>query len=194
MCQESRTPDGGRQEDGFGIAYWDGQKWRVFKSLQPIWQRSEIFKKIPPTKFLVAHARSAGLVEQKGNLDYNQPYVNKDLCFVFNGLIRGVSFKTSIDGNIGAQKIFSLLQKNQSQPSAALKNTFHLLSNHSRKVEAFNVGLISQEKISLVCHYENHPEYFKLHYLKSTGRTTVCSARLNSQKWRALQRGEIIEL
>ena len=115
MCQESRTPDGGWQGDGWGIAIKyqilnsKKQKWISKKYLEPIWKDQDLFDQFPETNICAVHARSAGFPKHKGILEYNQPYIQDELCFVFNGMIRGVTLPRQLEGEIGAQKIFSFL-------------------------------------------------------------------------------------
>lgn len=60
MCERSRTTDGDRQEDGWGVAWINGKDdWQSEKSLHPIWEDKDFMSNIPSTRLLVAHARSA---------------------------------------------------------------------------------------------------------------------------------------
>src|SRR3989344_7121114 len=111
MCKMCRAPDGDWQGDGYGIASQKDGRWRLYKSLKPIWQDEDIFSKVGAVNLLVAHARSTGFPQHKGNIEFNQPYVADSLCFVFNGMIKGVRLNMPLEGKIGAQKIFSLLLK-----------------------------------------------------------------------------------
>src|SRR3990172_821723 len=83
MCQKSHAPDGDWQGDGWGIAWQEKGTWKLNKSLLPVWEDQNKFASIPPTKLFV----------------------------VFNGMIRGVQIPRVLEGQIGAQKIFSFLRE-----------------------------------------------------------------------------------
>ena len=110
MCRLSRTSDGDRQEDGWGIAYLDkNNQWQQYRSLKAIWEVQASFSNFPETKLWTTHDRSASFIDQKGNVEFNQPYIDQGYAFVFNGTVKGVKFNQPLEGQIGAQKIFSLL-------------------------------------------------------------------------------------
>lgn len=114
MCKKSLAPDGELQKDGYGIAWYDGKTWQLKKSLAPIWEEQDLFGEIPETNLLAAHARGAGFDEDRGDIDFNEPFIYGDLCFIFNGMIRGVRLNRKLEGKIGSQKLFSLI-KSQSK-------------------------------------------------------------------------------
>lgn len=197
MCQTSCTPDGDWQGDGWGVAWQETGHWQLHKSLKPIWQDSTSFQSIPPTEILVAHARSASFANQKGILEYNQPYTDGNLAFVFNGLIRGVKFNFPVPGKIGAQKIFWLLQhqfKNTSSPVSVLKNLYQLLLDSSTSLRGLNVGLAQANAITALCAYREDDNYFTLHHYRSSKFTIICSQPIGAYQYSKMQPGEIIKL
>jgi len=109
MCQRSHAPDGDWQGDGWGVAWQIDKSWKIHKSLSPIWEDLDKFSTIPQTNLFIVHARSAGFPQHKNTLEFNQPYLHNNLCFVFNGMIRGVKIQRVLGGKIGAQKVFSFL-------------------------------------------------------------------------------------
>jgi hypothetical protein len=123
MASRSRSPDGDRQADGWGVAWLDEQRgWSVRKSPNPSWTETQDFSNIPPCQILAAHVRSASFPEHKGVVEFNQPFLAGRQAFVFNGLLQGVSFPFPVEGRIGSQKIWSLLQRsiNGGGPAAGI--------------------------------------------------------------------------
>src|SRR3989344_673618 len=166
MCKMCRAPDGDWQGDGYGIASQKDGRWRLYKSLKPIWQDEDIFSKIGAVNLLVAHARSAGFPQHKGYIEFNQPYVADSLCFVFNGMIKGVRLNMPHDGKIGAQKIFSLIKLmiQKDNPETVLQKIDTLMLENSEKIEGMNIGLIQKNGIFVLCEYANNESYFGLHF------------------------------
>lgn len=202
MAATSRTPDGDWQGDGWGIAWkvqtskFKVQNWQVYKSLKPIWKDKAVFHQFPKTNLLAIHARSASFVKDKGKLEYNQPYLDKDLCFVFNGLIAGVKLTTPLAGIIGAQKLFSLLRLQLKQdPEQALTAVSTIMHSNSRTVVGMNIGLIKGRSFYVLCDYEKYRDYFSLYYYKDKDLTLVCSEKLSNilvdRKWKLMRKGEI---
>ncbi len=196
MAEKSRTPDGDRQEDGWGIAWKENRVWKEKKSLLPIWHDKDIFSEIKPTNIFVIHARSAGFSKHKGNLYYNQPYLTDSLVFVFNGMIRGVKLSTPLAGDIGAQKIFSLLKQEiqMNLPEKALHNTSQIIKENSQKIEGMNIGFVKDNKFYALCEYSTNKDYFSLRYFQDNNLTILCSEPLGSYNWQVIQKSEIIAL
>ncbi len=195
MCEKSRAPDGDWQGDGWGIAS-KGQSWEVYKTLKPIWKDRDKFQEFGETDIFAVHARSAGFPDQKGIIEYNQPYINDLLCYVFNGMIRGVSLSMPLEGKIGAQKIFSLLKqqiKNKS-PEQALEHVDNLIINNSKKIEGMNIGIVYEDKFYVLCEYENNNDYFGIRYYQDNDLTLVCSEQIGSYQWRYMKKSEILVL
>lgn len=196
MCKKSRTPEGDKQEDGWGITWKENNSWKLRKSLLPIWEDKKVFSKIPSTDLFMVHARSAGFSNQKGNLNYNQPYLADSLSFVFNGMIRGVRLPVPLDGEIGAQKIFSLLKKetDKNTPEKALLAVLKTLTEHSQKIEGMNIGLVKDDKFYLLCEYYINKDYFTVRYFQDNIVTLVCSEPFGLYNWNSMGKGEIITL
>lgn len=193
VCQKSVAPDGELQKDGYGIAWQNNKSWVLKKSLGPIWEEHNSFGKIPEVNLFVAHARSAGFPSDKGNLDYNQPFINESLCFVFNGLIRKIKLNLPLKGVIGSQKLFSLikLQMAKYQLDNALKQVNKMVLENSEKVEGMNIGLVKDGKIYVLCQYSDNKDYFSLHFYEDENLTIISSMAFDSYKWRIMKEGEI---
>ena len=78
----------------------------------------------------------SSIPNQKGKIEYNQSYISGDYCFVFNGMLRGIRIKKKVEGEIGAQKIWSLLQKKlrSKKPERALKKLHEFLKKTRAKL------------------------------------------------------------
>ena len=191
MCQRSRAPDGDWQGDGYGIAWQKDSQWHLHKSLKPIWQDEDIFSKVGATNLLVAHSRSAGFPQHKGNIEFNQPYVEDSLCFVFNGMIRGVNLPFAVEGAIGAQKIFSLIKNmvKKDKPETVLQKIDALMLENSDKIEGMNIGLIQKNGIFVLCEYANNESYFGLHFYQDESVSIVCSEPIGNAEWKTMSKG-----
>jgi glutamine amidotransferase len=147
------------QGHGFGMALRVSGRWERYRSLTPIWEDS------PPlprrVEVLVVHARSA--FRNEGiDVRNNMPFYRDDLCFVFNGELRGVRLRAP--GRIGAEKIFHLILEQRIALPEALTATDRLIRSRSRYVRAMNVALTDGSAIYAHCRYAEKPEYFTLHY------------------------------
>lgn len=183
MAKKSRAYDGDRQDDGWGIAWVDSQKqWQLKKSSSPIWEEVNSSDQFPSTEIFVVHARSSSFPKDKGILAYNQPYIDGEYSFVFNGLLKGVSLP-KIPGDIGAEKIWYLLKKElkKSNVHNALEKTKKLLLENSKEIIAFNIGLATSEKgkIYSLCYFTKFPKYYQLHTFKNQSLEIICSEVLN---------------
>ena len=196
MCQKSRAPDGDWQGDGYGIAWQVNGKWKLEKSLSPIWEEQDKFDQIPETHLFAAHARSSGFPDQKGIIEYNQPYINDLLCYVFNGMIRGVSLSMQLEEKIGAQKIFSLLKQQiqNKSPEEALEHVDKLIINNSKKIEGMNIGIVYEDKFYVLCEYENNKNYFGIRYYHDDDIILVCSEVIGEYAWKIMDRSQILAL
>jgi len=182
MAKKSKAYDGNRQDDGWGIAWVDNQKqWQLKKSLFPIWEEINSFDQFPSTKTFVAHARSSSFPKDKEILTYNQPYIDGEYAFVFNGLLKGVSLP-KVPGNIGAEKIWYLLKKEliNNNVNEALEKTKKLLLENSKKIIAFNIGLATSKKSKIysLCYFTKYQKYYQLHTFKNQYTEIICSESL----------------
>lgn len=188
MCKNNTQWQG----DGWGAAQMlDTGSWILDKSLKPIWEDKDKFKKIPISKLLVVHARWASFDYQKGDIEFNQPYIDDDICFVFNGLLSGVRF--SAPGEIGSQKIFNLLKSRlkKDDGATALKKVHKLLKENSREISGLNIGLVVDGRFHVLCDFEERPEYFTVRYYMDDDLTIVCSEEIGNYKWKSMKKGEI---
>jgi len=181
MAEKSRAFDGDWQGDGWGVSWLDTHNnWHVYKSLKPIWEDRSSFNTVPATSIISIHARSASFPEHKDNLAFNQPYINDDYSFVFNGLLKGVTLP-SIPGTIGAEKIWFLLQSflKKYDPETALEKVKTVLIKNTREIQAVNIGLASKTAIYSLNYFTKHPEYYTLHSFTDNHVEITCSEQLD---------------
>lgn len=181
MAQKSRAFDGDWQGDGWGVAWLDENGWQVKKLLLSVWQDKKIFTSIPRTKSLVVHARSASFPSHKGNINFNQPFISGEYAFVFNGLLHGVKLPVPVPGQIGAQKIWYLLQTflKKYPPAVSLEKIKTLLISHTSEIQALNIGLADKKNIYSLNYFTKHPQYYTLHYEKKTNFELISSEKLS---------------
>ncbi len=188
MCQRSTGLDGeGWQGDGWGVAWWnDHAGWQVQRSVAPIWTEMDTLQRLPPTRHLLVHARSASFAHHKGNIAYSQPYVCAPYAFVFNGFLKGIRFPRRVPGTIGAEKIWSLVQEQLAQgapPQQALATVYAVLARHSRNIQACNMGLSDGQKYTF---YNGNPHgraYYQLHQAQHRALHMVCSEPFGAWAW-----------
>ena len=197
MASRSRSPDGDRQADGWGVAWLDEQGgWSVRKSPNPIWTETQDFSNIPPCQNLAAHVRSASFPDHKGVVEFNQPFLADSSAFVFNGLLQGVSFPFPVEGRIGSQKIWSLLQQsiNGGGPAAGMAALVSLLESRAREIQALNLGLVDGRRLFVYCRQTEAGPYYDLKIHRSPSLTLVCSEPLAGLAWRGVPLNVVLEL
>ncbi len=194
MAQKSKAFDGDWQGDGWGFSWLENNKWQQYQSLKPIWKDIGQFSKFPKSNIFSVHARSASFPEHKNNIEYNQPYINESYSYVFNGLLRGVTL--SLPGDIGAQKIWSLLNgylKNINLTQALYKTT-DILKKNSKNIQALNIGIAGKNTISAYCHYTKHPDYYSLKYSDNSDVKIICSEVIDGFSFLSLPTNSLITL
>lgn len=221
MAKNSPAYDGDWQGDGWGISILtENNIWLTNKSLNPIWKDQQVFDSFPQTTTFIIHARSASFEHHKGEIEYNQPYVEEPYAFVFNGLLKKVMFKQKIPGKIGAQKLFyllnELLKKYKSadthfvrlgmSPDLIGKGTHSEQKNVYQAIEAFeqllranvgeiqacNIGLANKNNLYALNLFSKHPEYYRLHYLDTPDLKIISSGPLEKMNLKPLTSKTII--
>jgi len=197
MASRSRSPDGDRQADGWGVAWLDEQGgWSVRKSPNPIWTETQDFSNIPPCQILAAHIRSASFPDHKGVMEFNQPFLADSYAFVFNGLLQGVSFPFPVEGRIGSQKIWSLLQRsmNGGGPAAGISALVRKLESRAREIQALNIGLFEGCRLFVYCRQTEAGTYYRLQTHQTPSLTLVCSEALAGFSWQSVPLNIVLEL
>ena len=172
------------------------RSWEIYKSLSPIWEERNKLRNFPEANIFAVHARSAGFPQHRGNIEFNQPYISDDLCFVFNGMIKGVKLGMQLEGKIGAQKIFSLIRQEQKDKSidGTLRIVDKLILDNAKKILGMNIGLVKDNKFYVLCEYENNPAYFGIRFHQDNLLSLVCSEPVGSYDWKMMKKGEILVL
>ena len=200
ICSKKRGEDGEGQRDGWGMAWLQDDSWQVTRSLRPIWEDVDLLLSTPRARTYALHARSASFEKHRNHIEYNQPYVSDTTAFVFNGILRGVHLPQHVAGNIGAQRIWNLLQQTlksgqpQGHTATALATTLDLLSAHSQEIAACNIGLIDRDAIYAASRYTRDPDYYQLRYHSSAGLRMVCSEPLAGYDFADVPLDRVIQL
>ncbi|MBI2641612.1 hypothetical protein HYW87_03400 [Candidatus Roizmanbacteria bacterium] len=127
---------------------------------------------------------------------FNQPYVDSNFIFVFNGLLKGVRIPEKVRGTIGAEKIWFLLKDllKTMKPQESLNELKDYLLKHTRYVQALNIGLADKDNIYALCFYDRFPKYYQLHYSVNKERDIVCSEELLLDHWNIMKRSQVTKL
>jgi predicted glutamine amidotransferase len=189
VAQASRAPDGDIQGDGWGMSWREGSGWKCHADSCPIWEARETFSRFAETKLFLVHARSASFTKDKNNVEYSQPYVSNNLAFVFNGLLKGMKFPRPLVGDIGAQRIWSLLLEFTSgnETKTAIEMTTKELNKYAREVQALNLGVSDGEKLYVYSQSSSYKEYYTLHIHTDPGITIVSSEPLWGETFKSLE-------
>jgi len=197
MAERSRAPDGDRQGDGWGVGRLNEKnEWDVYKSVLPVWEDRGVFDEIPAGRVFLVHARSASFPQHKKTLSFNQPFTGGPFGFVFNGLLQGVSFPFPVAGQIGSQKIWTLLREalKEQGPGEGLSRVAETLDKYSRRIAALNIGLANKTGLYALCRSEDHPEYYGLRYFDTPALKMICSEPLSGFEFQTVPTGRIFVL
>jgi predicted glutamine amidotransferase len=194
MAKISKAYDGDSQCDGWGISWLENNKWHTYKSVRPIWEDVGAFTQFPQSKIFAIHARSASFPQHKNNIEFNQPYVNEQYSFVFNGLLKGVTL--AIPGNIGAQKIWNLLngQLKTKDVGVGFQKTVDILKKNARVVQALNMGIAHKDAIAAYSAYAQHPVYYSLHYVDEPTHKLICSEPIDGFSFKTIPNNSFLLL
>jgi len=179
------------QGHGWGCSWREGNNWRHYHNIQPIWQ--DDIKQFGETSLLLAHARSAfqdeGIV-----VDNNMPFSDGDSVFLFNGELRGVRIKSS--GRIGAEKIYNYIRRfDKGDKLAALDKATSIISKRSAYVRAMNIILSDGVQSCLSTSYSESPDYFQMHQKQHGDIKLVCSRPFAGESdWTAIDNNTTILL
>lgn len=193
MAKKSKAYDGDWQGDGGGVAWVEKNEWKVRKSMSPIWESIDSFSDLPSINYIVMHARSASFPQHKNNIEYNQPFIYKNYAFVFNGLLKGVTLPYQLEGTIGVQKIWSLLQKflKDYSPKESLKKTVKTLNNHTRIVQALNIGLADKKNFFAFTQFNSYPDYYNLRINHGAEISVICSEEIEGVKFEKIDKEKV---
>ncbi|MGA2586124.1 MAG: hypothetical protein ABSF88_03745 [Candidatus Aminicenantales bacterium] len=197
MAEKSRAPDGDRQADGWGAGWLDKRgNWQIRKSIRPVWEEIGASSGIPQSRIFLIHARSASFPGHKEVVAYNQPFVSDAFAFVFNGFLRGVSFPFPVKGDIGAQKIWTLLSglMETVDPETGLARLTELLNRNTRRIQALNIGICDKNHLFASCRYVGDEPYYQLYYHNAPALSMICSEPLMGFPFSPLPRQRVFKL
>ncbi|MBD3280277.1 hypothetical protein GF389_02005 [Candidatus Dojkabacteria bacterium] len=202
MAEMSRTLDNDRQKDGWGIAWLDEQlNWQEYRSLDAIWDDSEIEKFIdfPKTNIFLVHARSATYKSQIGEVSFNQPYTNHDLAYAFNGHLEGVRLNRPVKGQIGAEKIWNLMQEysEEYKPIATLSKLYKNIQSNTNKIHGMDIVFSNRSEIYGLCSFtpnKTNPSYYQLESYNDNNLSFICSEKLEGYSSKKVPNGTILAL
>ncbi len=179
------------QGHGWGCSWREGDQWRHYHNIQPIWE--DDLSQFDNTSLLLVHARSAfrdeGIV-----IENNMPFSDGESVFIFNGELRGVRIKS--EGRIGAEKIYSYIQRfDRGDKLAALDKGTSIIARRSAYVRAMNIILSDGVQSCLSTSYSENPEYFQMHQKRDGALKLVCSQPFAGESgWTAIDNNTTILL
>ena len=187
-CQLSKEWQG----DGWGICWLEDNKtWKGFKSLFPIWEEKKF--DFPQSRIFLLHARSSSFKEHKNKIEYNQPFFDDKLAFVFNGFVSKVKLNFKVEGEIGAQKIFNLIKKFAKKfgTKKSILKVKDLVQKNSEKIDALNLGVCDKKNFYVLCFYSKDPDYYQLWYSKKKNFVIVSSEKISRFNFKRLPNRKI---
>jgi len=162
------------QGDGWGAMVDHNGSRHLVRHPEPIWEHD--VEGLGATRLLLAHARSA-FQDGPVAVEYNMPFVDDRLAFVFNGELHGV--RLGVEGSTGAEKIFNLVRKlDTGDTGAALDRAIEVITKRSRYIRAMNLIVTDGRKAWVCSHANERPEYFTLHIRRDESSVAVCSEPL----------------
>lgn len=189
------------QGDGWGVSWREGNEWRSFHTLQPIWETAPPV--LPPSTLFLVHARSA-FRNERILVENNMPFVEDGLAFAFNGELRGVRLQAP--GDTGAWRLFHMFRRFRAAVGdglPALRRLDEVVQARSAYVRALNVIVSDGEEIWVNSRFSEDPDYFTLWRTAATRQGTrvdiVSSERFDFSlptvlAWRPLPNGVTLNL
>jgi len=159
------------QGHGWGCAWREGDSWRQYHDIRPIWEDDPT--QFGKTRLLLVHARSAfrdeGIV-----VENNMPFSDGESVFIFNGELRGVRIQS--EGRIGAEKIYNYIRRfDQGDKCAATEKAVSIIKKRCAYLRAMNIILSDGEQSILSTSYNENPDYFQMFQKQDAGLHLVCS-------------------
>lgn len=198
MCEASRTPEEDDwQGDGWGVSWLDDKNnWETFKSINPIWKDREEFEKIPESTLFMSHARSKSFVDNELITKHNQPFVDQDLSYVFNGVMHGVALRA--EGEIGSQKVFNIIKKYAKTRSLekSLEKARNQINIGTKQLVASNIITCDKKNAYILCnHWGKTLDYHTIRYFQDDNELIISSEKLDCKTdWHKMENKEILTL
>lgn len=164
---ESELKNSGKNNpDGFGLAYTDGKKLRIYKTMKLntfVNKYKEIRAKYPKS-YILLHTRFA--THGKTNIDNTHPFkVNKDICMAHNGVFSGFGSSDNSDTLDFIKTILKPIDKaNPNELNELLfhpsKNWFHTILSKAIGTSNKIAFLNSSNQIAIINATEGHFDKF----------------------------------
>lgn len=156
-CHESKEFQG----DGWGVSWREGEEWRSFHTLKPIWETP--LPALPPSALFLVHARSA-FRNERIVVENNMPFVEDGVAFAFNGELRGVRLQAP--GDTGAWRLLHLFRRfctaALGDGKAALQRLDALVQARTEYVRALNLVVSDGQDVWVNSRFSEDPDYFTL--------------------------------
>jgi len=159
------------QGHGWGCAWLEAGKWRIYRNIVPIWEDQEAPRE--RTTLMLAHARSA--FRNEGiSVENNMPFGDGKYMFGFNGELHGVRIREQ--GRIGAEKVFNYIKRfDKGDMLDALRRALGIIEQRSRYVRAMNIVIAGTHQAWISSKYNEDPDYFQMHRYQSDDMHILCS-------------------
>ena len=159
------------QGHGWGCAFLDGDDWRFYHDLRPIWE--DDLTSLGQSRLLVAHSRSA-FEDRDIRVENNMPFHDDRYVFIFNGELRGVRIKS--EGRIGAEKIFNFIKRfDHGDALAALQRAIPIINKRTDRIKAMNIIIADKTSAYVSSQFSERPGYFTMHQKRDGSRLMICS-------------------
>ena len=162
------------QGHGWGCAWLDSGRWRIYRNITPIWEDRR--RPRGRTPLLLAHARSA-FRDEGIRVANNMPFFDGERMFLFNGELRGVRIREH--GRIGAEKVFNFVKRfDRGDLRSALERGLPLIEKRTRYLRAMNIVVTDASfRITVASRFNEDPDYFQMHRTTVGGASVLCSER-----------------
>ena len=179
------------QGHGWGFAWLDKRKWRLYHNINPIWE--DDFTQFNETSLLLVHARSA-FRDEGVIVENNMPFSDGESIFIFNGELRGVKIKS--EGRIGAEKIYNYIRRfDKGDKKAATEKAVDIIKKRSSYIRAMNIIMSDGEQHVLSTNYSETPEYFQMHRKHTNGINLICSQPFPGENdWQPIANNSTLKL
>ena len=176
------------QGHGWGCAWLDGEAWRTYHDIAPIWEDRD--RPAGRSRLLLAHARSA-FRDEGIRVENNMPFFDERRAFIFNGELQGVRIRE--EGRIGAEKIFNFIKRfDRGDLGEAMRRATQVIEKRTRYVRAMNIVIADREAIYVASRFHEDPDYFQMHCSQSTDTLIVCSAPYGAgDAWEPVANGTV---
>ena len=180
--------------DGFGISWFENNKWRFYKN-QNSYNNDMIVNNVISnidSMCIIAHIRH--ICPQCANISYNNthPFVHNNNIFIHNGVIEDFDknkilkyidnkYIDYIEGNTDSEYIFYLLLtlKDKYKHKLIMKNLFIILKKISKKFYA-NI-MFADKKYIIITRYAWGGEPIKLYYNKNNNGVLITTEPLTKK-------------